>query len=157
VDHPFGRVLSASAYDASDLRRNGNNCTRPSPKAERAEEPLWNVQNQWPNHFSTWKAAMRQPRNASSVGSDVPYDLPTVCFIEVSNTGEVTFGNDIAAYERALRGESRLYAVWPGKYSSDLFLIDDLDEYARGRGIVNDPQRTGIADHIHDAMPLRLV
>ncbi|WP_430495958.1 hypothetical protein ACQRWP_16900 [Micromonospora trifolii] len=34
------------------------------------------------------------------------------------------------AYERAVAGTSRLFAVWPGNYSSDLFAIDDLDAYA---------------------------
>ncbi len=93
---------------------------------------------------------MRQPRSASASGKDFPYNLPTMCYIEVSNSGVVTFGDDVVAYERAIRGESSLYAVWPGNYSSDLFHIDDLEEYAKGKGIVNDPQRTGVENHPHN-------
>lgn len=73
-----------------------------------------------------------------------------MCYIEVSSSGDVTFGNDPSTYERAARGESRLYAVWPGTHRSDLFHIDDLTEYAKGKGIFNDPQRTGVEDHIHE-------
>jgi hypothetical protein len=40
--------------------------------------------------------------------------------------------------------------VWPGKWRSDLFTIDDLDQLARGLGFVYDAQRTGLADHEHE-------
>ncbi|MEE0731414.1 MAG: hypothetical protein UCJ19_12765 [Oscillospiraceae bacterium] len=33
------------------------------------------------------------------------------------------------AYERARAGSTKIYAVWPGNWSSDLFLIDDLDAF----------------------------
>ncbi|MGW1995330.1 hypothetical protein [Embleya sp. NPDC001921] len=49
-----------------------------------------------------------------------------------------------------MAGESRLFAVWPGQWSSDLFVIDDLDEYARAHGIKHDVERTGLAEHDHD-------
>jgi len=61
----------------------------------------------------------------------------------------VTQGADTAAYQRALAGESRLFAVWPGNWRSDLFAIDDLDQYARGIGLIHDQTRTGLADHDH--------
>ncbi len=48
-----------------------------------------------------------------------------------------------------MAGESRLYAVRPGNWSSDLFVIDDLDEYAKAHGIKHDVQWTGPADHVH--------
>jgi len=50
-------------------------------------------------------------------------------------------GDGRGAYERVLAGRSRLYAVWPGQWSSDHFVIDDLDEYARAVGIVHDEER----------------
>ncbi|MFI6421829.1 hypothetical protein ACIBG6_31015 [Streptomyces sp. NPDC050842] len=53
----------------------------------------------------------------------------------------MTHGNDRAAYERALAGTSRLFAVWPGDRSSHLFVIDDLDEYAKAHGIRHDEER----------------
>lgn len=39
------------------------------------------------------------------------------------------------AYFRAKCGESQLVAVWPGNWRSDLFLIDDMDEFAKANGI----------------------
>jgi hypothetical protein len=42
------------------------------------------------------------------------------------------------------------YAVWPGEFSSGLFVIDDLDEYATAFGIIHDEERTGLTDHRHD-------
>lgn len=93
---------------------------------------------------------MPGPRSASAVGKNFPYTLKTVCYIEVSNDGTVTFNSGgRAAYDRAAAGESRLFAVWPGDYRSDLFAIDDLDEYAKAFGIVPDAERTGLADHEH--------
>jgi hypothetical protein len=53
------------------------------------------------------------------------------------------------AYERVKKGETRLYAVWPGQWSSHLFVIDDLDQYAGAFGIVHDEKRTGLANHEH--------
>ena len=47
-------------------------------------------------------------------------------------------------------GSLVLYAVWPGQWSSHFFVIDDLDEYARGVGIVHDEKRTGLVQHDHD-------
>lgn len=33
------------------------------------------------------------------------------------------------AYVNANSGKSTIYAVWPGKWHSDLFIIDDLEAY----------------------------
>lgn len=90
-----------------------------------------------------------QPRSAKASGKDFPYNSKTVCFIEVGKAGKVTQGADLDAYRRAVAGESTLYAVWPGNWSSDLFVIDDLDEYARAVGITHDVERTGLQDHKH--------
>ncbi|MGW0311313.1 hypothetical protein [Streptomyces flavidovirens] len=62
----------------------------------------------------------------------------------------MTHGDDRAAYERALAGTSRLFAVWPGEWSSHLFVIDNLDEYAKAHGIKHDEDRTGLKEHVHD-------
>jgi hypothetical protein len=83
------------------------------------------------------------------LGTEFPYTLETVCYIGVTDRGSVSWGRDTETYERALAGDVRLYAVWPGKWSSHLFVIDDLDQYARAFGIVHDPVRTGLADHEH--------
>lgn len=92
---------------------------------------------------------MQKPRSAGAMGAEFPYEMQTMCYIEVAKDGEVTFGRDSGTYQRARSGESRLYAVWPGRWRSDLFTIDDLDEYARAFGIVHDEKRTGLADHRH--------
>jgi hypothetical protein len=93
---------------------------------------------------------MHEPRSAGAMGAEFPYTLGTMCYFEVSRDGNVRWGNDAGARERALAGDVRLYAVWPGKWSSHLFVIDDLDQYARAFGIVHDAARTGLADHEHE-------
>ncbi|ROP39064.1 hypothetical protein [Saccharothrix texasensis] len=93
---------------------------------------------------------MKTPRSAGALKADFPYTLQTMCYVEVHQDGTVRFGHDGDAYERARSGESRLFAVWPGEWSSDMFAIDDLDEYARAFGIVHDEKRTGLAAHQHD-------
>jgi hypothetical protein len=92
---------------------------------------------------------MGGPRSAAAAGKDFPYDSRTTCYIEVDNDGSVTQGVDAQAYQRAVAGTSRLFAVWPGDYSSDLFVIDDLDAYARAVGLIHDRERTGLDDHEH--------
>lgn len=69
-----------------------------------------------------------------------PYTNKKLCYIEVGKDGSVL---DIPhknksdrsyvseSYRRALSGESAIYAVWPGDWSSDLFMIDDLDAFAK--------------------------
>ncbi|MGW6358745.1 hypothetical protein ACWFR5_27120 [Streptomyces sp. NPDC055092] len=91
-----------------------------------------------------------QPRSAAATGRDFPYAAGTTCYIEIHEDGTVTHGDQRAAYERALAGTSRLYAVWPGNWSSDLFEIDDLDEFAKALGIKHDEERTGLKDHTHE-------
>ena len=90
-----------------------------------------------------------KPRSAAATGRDFPYASSTTCYIEIHGDGSVTHGDQRAAYERAVAGESRLFAVWPGQWSSDLFEIDDLDEFAKALGIKHDEERTGLKDHIH--------
>jgi len=83
------------------------------------------------------------------MGADFPYRLRTMCYIEIGDDGSVRWGHEESAYERARAGRSRLFAVWPGEWSSHLFAIDDLDLYARGMGLVHDATRTGLAEHEH--------
>ncbi len=92
---------------------------------------------------------MAEPRSAGALGTEFPYRLRTMCYVEVAADGRVSQGSDEAAYRRALAGESRLFAVWPGDYRSDLFAIDDLDQFARGMGWVHDEARTGLVEHDH--------
>lgn len=51
-----------------------------------------------------------------------------VCYFEVINGAPSPVGTAIGdlrnAARRAVAGEATLYAVWPGQYRSDLFVID---------------------------------
>lgn len=78
-------------------------------------------------------------RNASSVDIGFPYTSKLVCYFEVYKDGKVErvyhknksdFNYVIEAYKRAKEKMTTLYAVWPGNYSSDLFIIDDLEAFA---------------------------
>lgn len=93
---------------------------------------------------------MNNARQASHSGVDFPYTDKTTCVIEIHTDGTVSQGGGAEPLRRARDGESRLFAVWPGEWRSDLFAIDDLDEYARALGILPDPERTGLQDHEHD-------
>lgn len=66
---------------------------------------------------------------------DFPYKERICCLIEVTTNGEVTqvvhhrkmdYDNVLSAYKKALNAETKLYYVWPGQYTSDLFEVDDL-------------------------------
>ncbi|MCC9308437.1 hypothetical protein LN042_15300 [Kitasatospora sp. RB6PN24] len=90
-----------------------------------------------------------EPRSAGALGKEFPYTRKTLCYIEIAEDGTVSQGTDAGTYDRARTGKSRLFAVWPGEWSSHLFVIDDLDEYARAHGLIHDQDRTGLADHEH--------
>lgn len=69
-----------------------------------------------------------------------PYDLKTTCYILVYKNAEVVHiqhtKTELAkAYEEANSGKAVLYAVWPGNWRSDLFVIDDLNVFADAVGI----------------------
>jgi hypothetical protein len=85
----------------------------------------------------------------ASHSPDFPYALPTVCYIEVGSDGSVQSPPPDGVAARVRASGSRLYAVWPGKYRSDLFFIDDVDDYEKALGIQHDPVRTGLLDHDH--------
>lgn len=76
---------------------------------------------------------MLQSRSAGAMGAEFPYKLRTMFYIEVAKDGTVTHGAGEAAYRRTMSGESRLFAVWPGQWSSDLA--------PRGSAMRNDQSR----------------
>ena len=81
---------------------------------------------------------MRQPRSAKA--NPFPYRGSLVCYLSLDAAGSLTqVGHDFSS-----AAEIRLYAVWPGEYSSDLFEIDDLNAFADAFGVERpDP-------HVHD-------
>ncbi len=62
-----------------------------------------------------------------------PYDSKTVCYMELSKDGNIeqliTKESKLKAFINAKDGDSKILAVWPGRWRSDLFIIDDLDEF----------------------------
>ena len=71
--------------------------------------------------------------------TEFPYTSNTVCYFEVDNEGNVsrlyhknkdqgqTYMNIVKAISNVEVGKSKIYTVWPGRYSSDIFIIDDLE------------------------------
>ena len=62
-----------------------------------------------------------------------PYKSKLVCFMEVFPDGTITQistdrNSRRDALSNARSGKSKIVAVWPGQWRSDLFFIDDLDE-----------------------------
>lgn len=75
-------------------------------------------------------------RKSSEVEYGFPYGSKIVCYIEHTSDNRIVHIQNYAqqkrdVYFRVKSGESKLYAVWPGQYSSDLFEIDDIDEYGK--------------------------
>lgn len=78
-----------------------------------------------------------------------PYDSKLVCYILVESDGTISqvqhnLGELSAAYKAVLGGQASLYAVWPGQWRSDLFIIDDLNAFADAVGIPREDS------HVHD-------
>ena len=78
-------------------------------------------------------------RKASETGN-FPYEMSTICYFEVDRNGivsQIPHKNKsdrpgvFEAYKNAINKTSALYAVWPGNWKSDLFIIDDLSEFAK--------------------------
>lgn len=75
-----------------------------------------------------------------------PYGMSPVCYFEVDKNGNVTQiyhknKSDrpmvLEAYQRVMNKTTTMYAVWPGNWSSDLFIIDDLDAFARAFDLID--------------------
>lgn len=71
-------------------------------------------------------------RSAKASGC-FPYKSNLVCFMELWPNGDlIQLSNKQEKREACLRsiaGKSRVVAVWPGNWRSDLFIIDDLDTF----------------------------
>lgn len=80
-----------------------------------------------------------------------PYDLKTTCYILVYKNADVVHiqhtKTELAkAYEEVNSGKAVLYAVWPGNWRSDLFIIDDLNAFADAVGISRKNEHKHIID-----------
>lgn len=61
-----------------------------------------------------------------------------VCYMELKDGALLQLGaREVMrdAVQRALAGDSEIYAVWPGRWRSDLFIIDDLPSLAAAIGL----------------------
>ena len=70
-----------------------------------------------------------------------PYDSKLVCYIELTKDGKMEQVQNYVAekrevYSRVKSGKSKLYAVWPGQWRSDLFEIDDIDAYGKAYKVI---------------------
>ena len=89
---------------------------------------------------------------ASMQGGEFPYKSQRCCFIEQSGEelGQLRSMDDKrAAVHRAVAGDSRILAVWPGEYRSDLFWLDDLTSFALALGCAaggKEPARLNCGD-----------
>lgn len=77
-----------------------------------------------------------------------PYDSRTTCYILVyldGTTKQIQHNkvDQMEAFSAVSSKKASLYAVWPGQYRSDLFIIDDINKFADIFGI---PRQD---DHIH--------
>jgi hypothetical protein len=77
-----------------------------------------------------------------------PYQEKTICYIYINENKEVKEVNPRKVeieeiQEDLINKKGELYAVWPGNYSSDLFLVDDIDSLFMAYGLAK-------AKHIHD-------
>lgn len=80
-----------------------------------------------------------------------PYAAKTICYFEVSTNGTVqqvsSSKNSITEACFRVKAEcTTLYAVWPGKYKSDLFIVDDIDALSDAFGIEREKQHQHIVN-----------
>jgi len=82
---------------------------------------------------------------SSKESDNFPYSMSTVCYFEVEKKGNVSQVRHknksdrpkvLEAYQKAVNKDTTLYAVWPGNWSSDLFIIDDLDSLAKSFDLI---------------------
>lgn len=75
-------------------------------------------------------------RNTSE--TNFPFLNPTNCYFTVNQEGFIVQHPHKGKYDRTMlaeladiakTGKVTIYAVWPGKWSSDLFIIDNLDDF----------------------------
>ncbi|MHC1717202.1 MAG: hypothetical protein AB9883_00885 [Acidaminococcaceae bacterium] len=85
--------------------------------------------------------------NSAKEVAEFPYNSSLICYFEVDkrgNTAKIYHKNKsdrpclLDAYKRAIAEEIVIYAVWPGRWSSDLFMIDNLDIFAKKFGLLEE-------------------
>lgn len=82
---------------------------------------------------------MTDPRKTSDVETGFPHGWTGgLCYFEIDH-GEVRWvkGRDEVrdAIRRARARKSEVYVAWPGRYRTDLLLVDDLSAAAEALGV----------------------
>lgn len=79
-------------------------------------------------------------RSVKEAGTAFSFENPLHCYFSVDKEGNVTQLPHGAKYTRpalldairaAMKGEIKIYCTWAGGYSTDLFIVDDLESMAR--------------------------
>lgn len=78
-------------------------------------------------------------RSANEI-DDFPYGSRRVCYIGVDTNGHVyqirnSHTEIEMAYNNAVGNKTKIFAVWPGEYRSDLFMVEDLAALADAFGV----------------------
>ncbi len=72
-----------------------------------------------------------------------PYDLASLmCYLFISPSGETfQLPNDISfkdAYDKAVTNKGKILVIWPGKWRTDAFEVDDLHEFGLAKGCIQE-------------------
>jgi hypothetical protein len=72
-----------------------------------------------------------------------PYSLSTICYIFADKLGNVyQLPNDMSfenAFQIASLDNGKIIAIWPGKYRTDAFEVDDLKALGLSKGFIKEP------------------
>ncbi|QIK57953.1 hypothetical protein G7059_08905 [Erysipelothrix sp. HDW6A] len=70
-----------------------------------------------------------------------PYNSRHNCYMVINDNGKLEqiqhgVDNMKELYEKVKNNDSDLYIVWPGRYRSDLFIVDNLELFAEAFKII---------------------
>lgn len=86
-----------------------------------------------------------------------PFNDSTCCPIYISKDGsfhQIYKGKELEYYNSAKEGSGNIIIVWPGKYRSDAFLVDDIEQYGRAKGFVQDFQESPDSESSEVEVPI---
>ena len=75
----------------------------------------------------------------TSENPEFPWQMQTVSYICIADNEPKQIGADITArdaYKMAVDDKAKIIAVWPGRWRSDAFLVDNLDIFAKEKKLI---------------------
>lgn len=78
----------------------------------------------------------------TSENETFPWKQFDVCYLYIKNDTAQQIGDEISheeAYYNAKKGIGSIVAIWPGKWKSDAFLIDDIETFGLHFGCIHEP------------------